>query len=273
MSDTNITTGKMGSDPELTKVFAFGKIAAHGDRKINAVEVEMHLRVHYQTRNTIDLEPVTGYVEFSATGSVWNAHHTDIIGGGQNLEEIAKKFGQLGPNRAIFKRILTIWRQYHLNGTTAGTRAQNECIAKAKAEAIADMEAQGYKMDRWGHGYRQKENGETDWTSGRHYYGQDHYKWAIAELKAEGLYAVPYPDGRESGASRRWWGEHSLPQPVVYTYGSQWLVDPLPADVFTEIVDLICDSPEARARFERWAAENRLTLVPFGDAFRPVVAA
>lgn len=84
----------------LRKTFELGKIAYYGSRRENAVDVTIELR-----------EKEHGELEFSATGNIWNRIHTDILSGGQNLDEIAKFKG----NNPIFKEIYKFWKLYHLN--------------------------------------------------------------------------------------------------------------------------------------------------------------
>lgn len=84
----------------LRKTFELGKIAYYGSRRENAVDVTVELR-----------EKEHGELEFSATGNIWNRIHTDILSGGQNLDEIAKFKG----NNPIFKEIYKFWKLYHLN--------------------------------------------------------------------------------------------------------------------------------------------------------------
>jgi hypothetical protein len=84
----------------MTKVFNFGKIDFNGTgRRINAVDVEVELK-------DTDKGP-----EFSASAEVWNGPHTDIVMGGQCLDELAKHI-----HAPEFKKILRFWRLYHLNG-------------------------------------------------------------------------------------------------------------------------------------------------------------
>ena len=69
------------------------------------------------------------YVELSICGEIWNHPHTDIICGGQCLDEMHKYLR----NNATFAKIYQIWKRYHLNGMRAGTPEQEEAIAKWKA--------------------------------------------------------------------------------------------------------------------------------------------
>ncbi len=75
-------------------------------------------------------------VEFSCSGDIWNSRHTDIIEGGQCLDEMLPYL----KNDKLFIEIHSLWKQYHLNGLRAGTIKQEECLAEFKEEqkAIAD---------------------------------------------------------------------------------------------------------------------------------------
>ena len=77
------------------KTFNFGKIDYYGKgRKINSVTVTMSYR--------------DGVL--SVSGDIWNGKHTDIVCGGQCLDEIAKYI-----HSSTFKKIHRLWKLYHLN--------------------------------------------------------------------------------------------------------------------------------------------------------------
>lgn len=113
----------------MKKTFNFGKIdyMARG-RKDCAVNVTVEL----QERGG---EPVldrdgkpTGercntYIEFTASGHIWNHLHTDTYSGGQNLDEIAKYV-----KNPTFREVYDFWKKYHLNGTNAGTPEQEAAV-------------------------------------------------------------------------------------------------------------------------------------------------
>jgi hypothetical protein len=123
----------------MKKVFDFGKIDINGTgRKINAVTVEA------------DLKDTGKGPEFFASAYVWNGSHTDIVMGGQCLDELAKYI-----HTPEFKKILRFWRLYHLNGRHAGTQAQEQALINA---------------------------GITDWAN--------EYEKACDYLKSVGLYEV-----------------------------------------------------------------------------------
>jgi len=92
------------------QIIDFGKIDFNKTgRKVNLVEIEIEL----STDNNL-----------SICGNVWNNLKTDIISGGQNLDELKPyfKYDQL------FNKLYRIWKLYHLNDMQAGTPVQMEHI-------------------------------------------------------------------------------------------------------------------------------------------------
>ena len=95
---------------EKSRTFTFGKVAAWPtNRKANEVQVTVSLRTNEY-----------GEKCFVASGKVWNTRHTDCIGGGQNLDEIHKWFGE----DPLFCEIYALWKKYHLNDFNSGTYRQ-----------------------------------------------------------------------------------------------------------------------------------------------------
>lgn len=101
----------------MEKRFNFGKIAYKGGRKINAVDVD----VCYGEED--------GHKTFAASARVWNMTHTDIIVGGQCLDDIAEFVKD-----EKFNEILRLWKLYHLNDMHPGTREQEEALEEAVKE-------------------------------------------------------------------------------------------------------------------------------------------
>lgn len=100
----------------MKKTFKFGKIDWYGrGRRINAVQVEAELR-----------DEGRGPV-FSACAEVWNGRGTDIVAGGQILDELSK-YKYLGGNE-LFRKILRLWRLYAGNDMHAGTPEQEKYLA------------------------------------------------------------------------------------------------------------------------------------------------
>ena len=126
----------------MRKKFDFGKIDYSGKgRKAYAVDLEVELR-----------EDAFGRPTFSVCGDIWNTKHTDIVCGGQCLDEIAKYV-----HTPQFKFLYSMWKKYHLNDMKAGTPEQEE--------AIKQWEEAGNKYD---------------------------YKEACKYLESIGLYEVEY---------------------------------------------------------------------------------
>ena len=94
----------------MEKTLYFGKVDFYGHgRKINTVDIEMELK-----------EKDDGKIVFTASGNIWNSHHTDIVMGGQCIDEIAKLF----PHNEKVQRIKKIWERWHLNDLHAGCKHQ-----------------------------------------------------------------------------------------------------------------------------------------------------
>lgn len=83
------------------RIFSFGKVAYYGKRKINEITLEITL---YADRN--------GYPEFTACADVWNNLHTDIVAGGQMIDDLFNQFLRLRCS-TIYKTIMYLWEKYH----------------------------------------------------------------------------------------------------------------------------------------------------------------
>ena len=86
----------------MRREFSFGKVAYNGKRKINEVTLE------------IELIDWNGYPEFTAHAMVWNNIHTDIVAGGQMIDELYNKFAAFRYS-LLYKTIMQLWEKYHLH--------------------------------------------------------------------------------------------------------------------------------------------------------------
>lgn len=101
----------------MKKTFDFGKIDWYGrGRKVNVVTVDVRF------------EDEAKGPTFSVCADVWNTRRTDIVAGGQILDELSK-FKFLGGNE-LFRKIRRLWKAYHLNDMHAGTPAQEKYLAE-----------------------------------------------------------------------------------------------------------------------------------------------
>ena len=99
----------------MKKVFEFGNVDWNGTgRKINKVTIAVNLR-----------DTAKG-PDFSASGDVWNSKHTEIIYGGQCLDELDTV--STLHNNPLFSKIYRLWKLYHLNGMNAGTERQTKAV-------------------------------------------------------------------------------------------------------------------------------------------------
>lgn len=106
----------------MRKVIEFGKIDFYGTgRRINAVTVEMELR-------GTEERPV-----FSCCANVWNAKRTDIVMGGQCLDDLLPYICKYK-----FLEIHDLWKRNHLNDMHAGTERQEACLKS------------GESLEKWG---------------------------------------------------------------------------------------------------------------------------
>lgn len=104
---------------KMSKTFKFDKVAYSGTRKIDQPEIEMELRYDEN-----------GKPELSICADLWNGRHTDIVMGGQCLDELMQ-FDSLSCN-ALFRKLHRLWKLYHLNGLRAGSEKQEQALEEAR---------------------------------------------------------------------------------------------------------------------------------------------
>ena len=110
----------------MRKEISFGKVDGYyKNRKNCEVTLEVELR-------DIDKGP-----EFSVCGNLWNSRHTDILWGGQCVDNLFEEFGKQMERPKLYAEILQLWRKYHLNGMNAGTEEQTEAVEEWKAQGNA----------------------------------------------------------------------------------------------------------------------------------------
>lgn len=104
----------------VKKTIKFGKIDYYGiGRRINLVEVTLYLEEGRTQWGRIGgpwgPEVLTGSkgISFSVTARVWNNTMTDIVMGGQCLDEI----GSVPVNNALFQEIKALWKKNHMEHT------------------------------------------------------------------------------------------------------------------------------------------------------------
>ena len=62
---------------------------------------------------------------FSACANVWNSKRTDILAGGQMLDQLGEFLSD-----DKYKTILDMWNKYHLNDLKEGCKAQDDFVGK-----------------------------------------------------------------------------------------------------------------------------------------------
>lgn len=166
----------------------------------------------------------TGKLEFSASGEVWNHIKSDIIHGGQCVDELADLF----PRDRIAQRIRETWAAYHLNGMNPGTPEQMRAAEEGRARIVAKMQREPdahtlFHLDKSPNWYAIAERLGLDKMDG-------HYGVTCYVLEEAGARDVPVTDELRASALG------GLPEgATTYRYGSRHLHSELPAHV----VDLI----------------------------------
>lgn len=98
----------------MKKIIEFGKIDFNGTgKKINLVTLEINLKK--------EKHPI-----FTVSADVWDSEKTDILMGGQCLDELIPYF----KNNRLFMEIYRLWDLYHLNDMHAGTKKQENFLKK-----------------------------------------------------------------------------------------------------------------------------------------------
>ena len=183
--------------------------------------------------------------EFSAQAEVWNSTGSDIIMGGQCVDDVAAMF----PGNAKAQRICEVWKRWHLNGMKAGCEHQ-----RAEHWGDEELDIITYKLNSEGYRLRKEALEEASKAArerrianltpaGIILIGDDWYKSLYSAPDADsplsGLYDVAKCEKKRSGWVRQ--EEHPKgvlckPCPVCgYEYGSSWLHESIPADIIAEI--------------------------------------
>lgn len=124
---------------EATKIIhrepVIGYITNHdyGKNK-QAVTLKVELRKLEGDKLGIDGKTYHNPTELSISGAIWNRIHSDCTSCGQNYDtlEAALKKHELTPTGKIsyddMKKLLKIWKRWHLNGMKSGTAKQNAIV-------------------------------------------------------------------------------------------------------------------------------------------------
>jgi hypothetical protein len=105
-----------------------GKLSRNGDKRAPR---NCKAYLSWELRERAD-----GRVEFSATGDLWNHLKTDIVWGGQCVDQLAALF----PHDKRARRIKETWAKYHLNGMHAGTVEQEVFVRGLPEDVQRDYE-------------------------------------------------------------------------------------------------------------------------------------
>jgi hypothetical protein len=106
----------------MKTTITFGKIAYNNPkRKSNELTIQLELK-QKECVNHITNEKETMWI-FTASANIWNNIKSDIIAGGQMIDETLKYC-----KNPLLKEIHDIWVQYHLNDLKAGLKTQCDAV-------------------------------------------------------------------------------------------------------------------------------------------------
>ena len=215
----------------MKRIINLGKVAYSGNNPVNEVTIEIEIK---------DKEGKGKML--SICGKVWNPRHTDILAWGQCYDTILKLF----PNSTRVKRIVEIWKKYHLNDMNPAC-AHQKSWDFGKVLEIPEYTRTQNMWDRKG----QAENG----TLPKEAYEQYQADTAIVKeilypgFKARavdpeeglirGLIKIDKYKTQNAGCTTQL--EHpegllSKPCPVCgYKYGSSWLFEEIPEEILKEL--------------------------------------
>lgn len=122
-------------ESKKVKTFKFNKIDFYGKgRKINQPEITLILEYNDDEKPCLRI-----------SGSVWNSRHSDIIAGGQCLDEMAKYESLI--NDSTFNILFYLWKNYHLNDCRCGGPLQEatlkDCKSSSYEERCSYLESKG----------------------------------------------------------------------------------------------------------------------------------
>lgn len=156
-------------------------------------------------------------LEFSACGEVWNPLKTDIVQGGQCVDELAALFQR----DVLAQRIRRTWAAYHLNEMNAGTPEQSAALEAGRAALAEKLRADAAASRLFYH------DGNPNWHAISSHLGKgSEYDLDCEILRDAGMLEVPVtPELRASALG-------GLPEDAkVYRYGTRWLHRVIPSDV------------------------------------------
>lgn len=201
-----------------------GTFMDHGARYQMRVDLRIEPAQLRDTGRTINHEPIAAdAVEVAIQGETWHAkadgsrdrRHTDMAGGGQNINDLRRVPG------ARAARIAELWDRWHLNGMRAGCAHQGEtwtCTRDANAEARETARRIGADPGAIAPDVCGTLNG---WPVIRELFGEH-----------------PYPKRGDAChvCDRARWDEPSDACPETgYRYGTAWLYEPVPPEIIAEL--------------------------------------
>jgi hypothetical protein len=160
-----------------------------------------------------------GYPEFTMSAQIWNTFHSDIIMGGQCIEEAFKEVKTFITSRQKTLRMIDIWRRWHLNGCHAG------CVHQ-RAERWEDRRIDPAELPKNHHANQDERGVLAIWIYPLEASTGHFEKGAWIE---PGRFAPRPEECHKDGLLTK-------KCPVCgYAYGSSWLREDLPQEIIDEV--------------------------------------
>lgn len=184
---------------------------------------------------------------FSMSGDIWNNRHTDIVCGGQCVDEVVAYF----PHDKKAQRMCEVWKRWHLNDMKAGCEHQRAWDTNKPLKLLKYAWTMAY--------YEMMQKAEKGTLS-----TEDYAKFQeVAKRVNAVLYdppichnpQYPFPEVQnlinegwleEKGSEEKtagWVNQDNHPEGLLekpcpvcsYKYGTAWLKEELPQDIIAEI--------------------------------------
>ena len=214
----------------MKRIINLGKVAYENDAKKNEVTIEIEVRDKPKGK------------ELLIRGNVWNKNHSDIVAGGQCYDTIEDLF----PGNKRVKRIVEIWKRWHLNDMRPGCEHQRDWQTEESLE-IPEYTCTDDFYDR----RKEAERGTLPVDAYEQYRLDEGIVNAICFTAGKGPSINP-EEGLKRGLVKiskyktklaGWTYETEHPKGLLckpcpvcgYKYGSAWLFEAIPQEILTEL--------------------------------------
>lgn len=247
----------MTDTKEFSREFEFGKI------DYNQTGIKTHLVTLEVSLKIKDKKPV-----FSASGNVWNTRHTDIVMGGQCIDDIYKEYhlDMTRDNANIYRKIMELWQRNHLNDMNAGCIHQRKNWDTDKDLKLAKLKLD---LDKAGKQVRDIEKRVDEEVKKKLKASITKYEqkllnlpyWVTVPIEEVKKYTEFYSVEEEKTEKAHWVNPEDHPEGLLgkpcevcgYKYGTAWNYEPISQKDMREICNLLNIPHPMRSILLRWS--------------------